>query len=129
MGEKSGSELWKYCAIGNIAKERIDETGQRWNGTPAFPGGRKVYLQGKYWDPKQEFITVIGLSRGRRYQVIDVPVELISNVRLSRTYRWNILEIMDNWEFFDRWWGNTPKDREEVQAFVEKWNRFFGLGA
>ena len=117
---------WKYCVIGNIVKTHIDEKGILRYGTLAFIGGRKVYLSGKYWNSDQKTITVIGLNRGRRYQVLDVDIHLIENVRLSKVYRPKILEIMNNFEFFDCWWDNKQTDKEDALAFIDRWNNKSG---
>lgn len=122
MNKENATIDWKYCVIGNIKKTHIDENGVLRCGTVAYPGGRKVYLCGKYWTNAQETITVIGLSRkGRRYRVEDVPVSLIENVRGKRVYKPKVLKIMDNFEFWDYWWGNSLEDRESVKAFIERW--------
>ena len=113
---------WKWCAVGNIVRTRIDENGVLRHGTAAFSGGTKVYLCGKYWGASQSEITVIGLSRARHFRVCDVPVELIENVRLSQVFKPKVLEIMDNFEFWDTWWQNTEEDRAEAASFVSRWN-------
>lgn len=123
MGE---NQAWKYCVVGNIVKEHYDETGVLRHGTPAYIGGAKVFLCGKLWDFSKKEISVLGLSRGKRYQVHDVPVVLIENVRCQKTYRPKVLDIMSNWEFEDLWWGNTSEDRKEVFAFVARWNEMRG---
>lgn len=122
MDKENAATDWKYCAVGNIIRTHIDENGVLRYGTVAYPGGRKVYLCGKYWTHAQDTITVIGLSRrGRRYQVEDVPVSLIENVRCKQVYKPTVLKKMDNFEFGDYWWGNSLEDRESVNAFIERW--------
>ncbi len=37
-----GSRMMKYCVIGNIVKEHVDNAGILRFGTRSFPGGRKV---------------------------------------------------------------------------------------
>ena len=113
---------WKYCVVGNIVRSHIDDEGIVRNGTPEYPGGARVYLCGKYWDHARKEITVVGLTRGKRHQVHEVPTKLIENVRCSRTYKPGILKIMNNWEFYDCWWGDTQEDKKAVQSFVEAWN-------
>ena len=29
---------------------------------------------------------------------------------------------MDDWEFSDHWWHDTPQDKAETEAFVALWN-------
>lgn len=113
---------WKYCAVGNIVKTRIDENGKEWHGTAAFRPGAKVYLQGKIWYEGVKEIDVIGLTRGKKYKAITVPIGVIENVRPSRVYTPNVLQIMDNWEFCEYWWHKNSADRREVKEFIERWN-------
>ena len=113
---------WHYCVVGNIVKTHFDENGVLRYGTSAFSGGTKVYLCGKAWDFSREDIPVIGLSRGRKFQVHDVPVNLIENVRCRRAFNPAVLEIMDDFEFSDYWWKDTEADRENAEAFVANWN-------
>lgn len=114
---------WKYCVVGNITKSHIDEDGTVRYGTPAFTGGTRVYLCGKYWDPSQKTITVIGITRGsRKFHVIDTNPVYIENVRYSKTYQPIVLDFMNNWEMYTLWWGNTAKDKAETEAFVRNWN-------
>ena len=47
MSEK---KPWKYCVVGNIVRERIDENGVFRRGTVAFKGGARVYIEGKNYD-------------------------------------------------------------------------------
>lgn len=113
---------WKYSVIGNITKQHTDDNGIMRYGTAAFKGGAKVYLCGKYWNDTSETISVIGLTRGHKYQVIDTLPELIENVRCKKAFTPAVLRIMDNWEFSDWWWGNTAEDKESAEAFAMNWN-------
>lgn len=113
---------WKYCAAGNIVHQHTDTNGKVLYGTAAFTGGTKVYLRGKYWEPNQKTIETIGLTRGKKYKVIFTPVELIENVRFQRVFTPAVLEIMDNYEFWDCWWHTTSKDKKEVKKFINDWN-------
>ena len=120
MSEK---KKWKYCVVGNITKSHIDESGILRYGTPAFTGGTRVYLCGKYWDPSQETISVIGITRGsRKSHVIDTNPAYIENVRSSKTNQPIVLDLMNDWEMYTLWWGNTLEDKTEVEEFVRKWN-------
>ena len=110
--------MWRYCVVGNIIKSHLDEDGIIHYGTSSYVGGTKVYLCGKHWLPSQKEISVIGLSRGKRYYVDDVPIGLIENIRCQRTYKPAILNIMGNFEYDDCWWSNTKEDKEATEAFV-----------
>ena len=92
----SEENVWKYCVVGNIVKISCDDTNNLRYGTSSFSGGIKVYLCGKYWNNSQKTIEVIGLSRGKQYQVVDVPVDLIENIRCQKVFKPAVLSIMDN---------------------------------
>lgn len=113
---------WKYCVVGNIVRTHLDESGVPRYGTLTYRGGSKVFLEGKYWQPDWETIRVLGLCRGNRWLVKDVPVELIEHVRVSRVYKPRVLEIMNNFEFEDCWWKNTAEGKKEAEEFVSAWN-------
>ncbi len=112
---------WKYCVAGNIVRTHYDVNGILRYGTPAFSGGTKVYLCGRFWDPAQRTIDVIGLTRGNRYRVYRVPAECIENVRLQQVYKPKILEIMNNFEFWQDWWHNTIEDKRSAEEFIARW--------
>lgn len=116
---------WKYCVVGNIVQTRIDENGVLRYGTSAFSGGTKVYICGKYWDERVKTITVIGLDRFKKFTVSDISPNTIENVRCQRVYNPKVLEIMDDFEFWDYWWGNTTEEKKSAELFVEKWNNLF----
>lgn len=117
--------LWRYAVVGNIKKTRIDENGILRYGTAAFKGNTKVYLCGRLWDERlpdenKTEISVLGLSRGGRYYVDSVPIKMIENLRITRVYTPKVLEIMSNFEFYDRWWGNTQEERDDASAFLKR---------
>ncbi len=115
---------WKYCVAGNILKTRVDENLNYRNGTAAFKGGAKVYLNGRYHDFGYDSIDVLGLTRGHRFQVIRVSPQLIENVRLQRVYKPRVLQIMNDWEFHDTWWHDTEDDRKDAERFIEEWKQY-----
>lgn len=124
MDDKSNKN-WNFCVAGNIVKTRIDEFGILRHGTSGFSGGTKVYLQGKYWDEywkKRGIIPAIGLSRGKRYECLEVPVDAIENVRFQTVFNPKVVSMMDNFEFYDTWWHRTANDKKEAKAFAEAWN-------
>lgn len=120
---------WRWAVVGNIQQTRIDENGILRYGTPAFKGNTRVYLCGRLWDERlpehKDDISVCGLSRGHQYCVKSVPIELIKNVRLTRVYQPNVLEIMSNFEFCECWWGNNQEERDDAAAFVKRWNETY----
>ena len=117
---------WKYCVVGNITESHIDENGILRHGTPAFTGGTRVYLCGKYWNPSMKTIAVIGITRGsRKYHVIDTNPAYIENVRCSKAYHPAVLDIMNNWEMHTLWWGNSDADKQETEVFLYNWKTGF----
>lgn len=117
---------WKYCVVGNITKSHIDEKGILRYGTPAFTGGTRVYLCGKHWDPSGETIEVIGITRGgRKHRAIATNPAYIENVRCARVYHPAVLELMNDWEMRDVWWGNSETDKMETEVFVYNWKTGF----
>ena len=117
--------LWRYAVAGNIKKTRIDENGILRYGTAAYKGGTKVYLSGRLWDERlpdetKTHISVLGLSRGRRYYVDFVPIDLIENLRITRVYEPKVLRIMSDVEFCECWWGNTQEERDDASAFLKR---------
>ena len=123
---------WRYAVAGNIKKTRIDENGVLRYGTAAFKGNTKVYLCGRLWDERlpdenKTHISVVGLSRSRSYYVGYVPIELIENLRLTRVYQPQVLEIMSNFEFCEGWWGNTQEERNDVSAFLKRLKEKYGV--
>ena len=104
------SKKWKYCVVGNIVNDRMDENGVFRHGTAAFKGGTRVYLEGKNYDCERDTITVIGMNRHRRYTHEYVPKNLIENVRFTKTYKPTIMNMMYEYEGRDGWWGNSDED-------------------
>ena len=119
MNEK---KAWRYCVVGNIVQARVDADGILRHGTAAFRGGAKVFLCGNGFDFSSIIISALGLTRGKRLQVIDTPMAHIENLRVQKTYRTGVLDIMNNHEFCDLWWRNTEEDKKDAEAFIEKWN-------
>ena len=116
---------WNFCVSGNIVKTRVDENGVLRYGTSGFSGGTKVYLQGKFWRESQKeqgFICAIGLSRGKRYECLNVPVNAIENVRFQRCFNLKVIDMMDDFEYSSAWWHRTANDKREAKAFVQAWN-------
>lgn len=112
---------WRYCVVGNIVKSHYDAEGNLRHGTSAFVGGTKVYLAGMNWDFILKEITVAGLTRGKRQQVHEVPVDCIENVRCQKVYKPSIIRIMSDPEFSLCWWGNTKEDKRSAEEFVMRW--------
>ena len=116
---------WRFAVAGNIKKTRIDENGILRYGTAAFKGNTKVYLQGRLWnerlpDENKTEISVLGLSRGGRYFVDIVPIELLENLRITRVYTPKVIDMMSDLEYCDGWWGNTQEERDDASAFLRR---------
>lgn len=111
---------WKYCVVGNIVKNRIDENGVLRHGTVAFRGGTRVYLEGKYDMYCCDSIRVFGLNRFGRYAFEYVPRNQIENVRFTKTYKPGIVKRMYEFDEFC-WWGNTDEDGLDAKQFAANW--------
>lgn len=109
---------WNWCVVGNIKKTHVDPDGTLRYGSSAFCGGTKVYLQGRYWSPESDTVWVCGLDRDHRYSEHHVPIALIENVRLRRTYKPSVVSIM----YWENWWHDTPEDRSDAMRFMKLWN-------
>lgn len=120
----SDEKNWRFCVVGNIVKTHYDEEGIIRYGTKAFPGGTKVYINGKYHSESSKRIEVIGLNRFKRYECEYIPIDLIENCRVQTVFRKNIVGIMDWQEDLDGcpWWGRTADDRRDAKAFAEWMN-------
>ena len=118
---------WKYCVAGNILKTRVDEQFRYRNGTAAFRGGAKVYLNGRYCFFEQDKIDVLGLTRGHRFQVITLSPLVIENVRLQRVYKPRVLAIMNDPEFRHSWWHDTEEDKKDAERFVAEWYEYMDV--
>ncbi len=117
---------WRYCVVGNIVQTRVDGNEKIWHGTAAFRGGAKVYLSGKNYefDHEDDVIGMLGLTRGRRYQVVYASRKPVENLRVQRVWKPGILRFMDDREFWDCWWDDSEEDRMDAERFVDAWNEF-----
>ena len=44
-------KCWRFCAVGNIVKQHLDENGIVRYGTKAYVGGTRVIIYGQRWKP------------------------------------------------------------------------------
>ncbi len=114
---------WTYCVVGNIKKTHFDEDDILRYGTAAFPGGTKVYLGGRIWDRTYDHIDALGLNRHRKLQVVWTDISQIENIRCQKVFQRSVLDIMDNFEFCDQWWGKSKAEKADAEAFVEWWKQ------
>lgn len=117
---------WRFGVVGNIVREHKSEDGKIWHGTKDFPGGTKVFIDGKNWyNYKRTEIPVIGLARYKKYTVSSVDPALIENVRFQIIRRKEVLNILEGESILDGWdwWERTAEDKREAKAFVEKWDQ------
>lgn len=115
---------WRYCVIGNIVPEHTDEEDILRFGTKVFPGGRKVYISKSFW-PNDGTVTVAGLTRFKnKYDTEHVSLDLIENIRVSKTYAAGPLMIMTNFEFSYTWWGNTNREKKRCKEFAAALNEY-----
>lgn len=117
--------MMKYCVIGNIVMEHPDKDGVIRYGTASFPGGRKVYISRRLWGDK---VVVLGLNRYKsKYAMENVPLAWIENIRLSRTFDPQVLDLMSNTgEFPDMWWLYKEADRIGATEYAQILNRVKG---
>lgn len=119
------NNIWRFCVVGNIKTQHFDEEGKILYGTKAFVGGTKVYIDDRTWNLNAGKANVIGLNRFGRYDVEDVRVDLIENLRVQRIFKPKVLEIMEYLEVTEGWpWrGRTADDRRTLNTFVEMCNK------
>lgn len=112
---------WKFCVVGNIVKQHLDESGNVLYGTQAFSGNTKVYINDFTFDLHPGMITVLGLNRFGRYSIERVYIGLIENIRLQKVFKPKVLEIMDHYSLMEgmSWRGRTAEDRRTLEKFVE----------
>lgn len=112
----------KYCVIGNIVKEHSEENGIIRHGTASFPGGRKVYISRRLC--LDGVVLVLGLNRFNCRNVFEtVPLAWIENIRASKTFQPQILELMRNTdEFPEMWFLYNEEDRLEVKEYAQVLN-------
>ena len=108
--------MFKYCVIGNIVREWIDEEGIKRNGIVVFPGGRKIYISRRLWDDE---VTVLGINRwGSQYILERVPLAYIENIRPSKTFNRTVVALMNNPELEDGWWRYKKEDKIGSEEFA-----------
>lgn len=114
--------MMKYCVVGNIVKEHLVENGVLRYGTASFPGGRKVYISRRLWS---NGVVVIGLNRYKsRYATETVPLAWIENIRFSKVFNPEVLEIMTNTdELPDMWWLYKNADKVGAAEYAQILNR------
>lgn len=114
--------MMKYCVIGNIVMEHPDKDGIIRYGTASFPGGRKVYISRRLWGNE---VVVLGLNRHKsRYATEIVPLAWIENIRFSRTFDLQVLNLMINThESPDMWWLYKEEDRIGATEYAQILNR------
>ena len=122
MGSDIKPGMMKYCVIGNIVMEHPDKDGITRYGTASFPGGRKVYISRYLWEDK---VVVLGLNRHKsRYTTETVPLAWIENIRFSRSFDPQVLDLMRNTdEFPDMWWLYKEDDRIGATEYAQILNR------
>ena len=121
-GDCADMQNWTYCVVGNIKESHVDENGVLRYGTAAFASGAKVYLCGRLWDRSRDEISTLGITRGKKLQVVQTDISLIENVRCQKVFRTGVLEMMDNFEFRSCWWGKSKHEKADAEEFVAWWN-------
>ena len=113
---------WRFGVVGNIVSEHTDESGNVYYGSKAFTSGTKVYIHGKFWDPENPNIAVIGRNRFGRTVFESVPINLIENIRVKRIYKPSVLAIIDYLRVMEglEWWERTAADRKHAENFAKE---------
>jgi hypothetical protein len=122
MKKDNSFGIWRFCVIGTIIREHLDETGALTDGSESFPGGTLVVLGGKGWDFSEEVIGVIGVDRYGQLALDYVPIQFIERIRCKRVYNPGILIRIDQLECLEDWpwWDQDNNDYLETKAFVKK---------
>lgn len=102
--------------------EHLVENGVLRYGTASFPGGRKVYISRRLWS---NGVVVIGLNRYKsRYATETVPLAWIENIRFSKVFNPEVLQIMTNTdELPDTWWLYKNADKVGAAEYAQILNR------
>ena len=115
---------WRFFVVGNIVRSHTGNDGEVYYGTKEFVGGAKVYIDGKNWVYyKGARITVIGLNRFKKYEIVSLDPLLIENVRFEVVHKPTVLKIVDYAAAVDGWywWGRTADDKRAAKAFAAIW--------
>ena len=115
-------QIWTYCVVGNIKKTHYEKDGTLRYRTAAFTGGTKVYISGRIWDRTRDHINALGITRGRRFEVIWTDVTLIENLRCRKVFNPAIIGFMDLHEYRAGWWRKSKREKADAEAFVKWWN-------
>ncbi len=111
---------WKYCVVGNIAKEHINTNGNTGTRTITFPEGRKVYISRDFWRAPDE-VTAMGLDQSNsKYVLQRIPLNHLENIRCQKVSDPSITELMHNDTGYDcLWWKNTSGYYLDAQIYAE----------
>lgn len=112
-----------WCVVANVVGERYagQDGAQAWHGTKHFVPGAKVYLSGAFWGMGGERVTVIGLSRGKRYITLSMPFDRLENWRAKLVYKPLILARLRD-AFFSENWDGSEKSRERAEGLAQGFN-------
>ncbi len=110
---------WKYCVVGNIAKEHINTNGNTRNRTITFPEGRKVYIS-RELRRAPDTVTVLGLNLSENEYVLErVPLFQLENIRCQKISSPDITAFMcDQTSHFRKWWDNSEEDHFDALIYA-----------
>lgn len=105
-----------YCLVGNIVPCYYKgEEKKVTRGTKHFAPNAKLYVLPRIGNYKGERVRAIGFSRkNRRFTLVRMPVRLITNWRLKKVYKKEIIQIM----FDNRGWRDTEIDRNTILNMI-----------
>ena len=105
-----------YCLVGNIVPCHFKgEDKKVVKGTKHFVPNAKLFVLPRIGNYKLERVRAIGFSRkSKSYKLTRVPVRYITNWRLKKIYKREIIQIM----FENRGWRDTEIDRDTILNMI-----------
>ncbi|MBP3268518.1 MAG: hypothetical protein J6M07_09420 [Ruminococcus sp.] len=115
---------WRWCMVGNIVDTHIyGENHELMHGTKHFRPNAKVYISLSYPGMGNEKVRVIGIPRhSKDYIEIAILRRYICNFRLQKVFSPAVLRRMKNTDYHMYWWGNTDKDRDDINGCLDYFN-------
>ncbi|MBR1823587.1 MAG: hypothetical protein IJ779_05080 [Ruminococcus sp.] len=122
--DSNTEQEWRWCLVGNIVETHIlGEEHEIMHGTKHFRPNAKVYIALAYPGMGNERVRVIGIPRHLRdYIEIAISRQYICNFRLQKVFSPAVLRHMKNTDYYMCWWGNTDKDRDDINGCLEYFN-------
>ena len=112
---------WVWGLIGNIVEEHeYGEAHEIRRGTKQFRAGTKVFLSCSHWGDGYENVNVIGKSRNsRRYIQVIMRRKYITNFRMQKVYKPEVLEKMKSKNGWGGFWDNSDESRLDIIKYLD----------